>query len=91
MLRKESMIVEKNVIACELHDYVEVACMYNYQLKLILKDGQVMEGKAVDIVQSDDHRELLIIDNGAQEQVDLMTLSKMQVLTPNANFKEVIF
>ncbi|SER56445.1 Rho-binding antiterminator [Nitrosomonas sp. Nm51] len=85
------MIVKKNVIACELHDYIEVACMYGYQLKLILKDGQAMEGKAVDIVQSADHRELLVIDGGNHQQVDLMTLSKIQVLTPNAKFTEVVF
>ncbi|SET31715.1 transcriptional antiterminator, Rof [Nitrosomonas marina] len=85
------MIVEKNVIACELHDYVEVACMYGYQLKLTLKDGQIMEGKAVDITQSADQREMLIIDNGEQQHIDLMALSRMQVLTPNAKFVEVVF
>lgn len=83
--------MDKNVIACELHDFVEVACMYGYEVKLILKNSQTIEGKAIDIVQSADKREYLVIDDGSKQQVDLMELSKMQVLTPNAKFTEVVF
>ncbi len=36
-------------ISCELHDFIEVACMYGYHVQLALKDDQVIEGKAVDI------------------------------------------
>ena len=90
-LLKESIIVDKNVISCELHDFVEVACMYGYQVKLILKNEQTIEGKAVDIVQSADKRECLVLDSGSKQQIDLMELSKMQVLTPNAKFTEVVF
>ncbi len=80
-----------NVIDCELHDFVEVACMYRYQLKLILKDGQVIEGKAIDIANTPDKRECLVIENDARQQVDLTLLAKMEVLTPNAKFREVVF
>ena len=48
--------MSNTVIDCELHDFVEVACMYRYQLRLILKDGQVIEGKAVDIASTSDKR-----------------------------------
>lgn len=81
----------KEVISCELHDFVEVACMYNYQLKLILKNGEVIEGKAVDILSVDQQELLDIDDNGEKKQVDLMALAKMKVLTPNAKFSEVVF
>ncbi|MBX9894781.1 MULTISPECIES: Rho-binding antiterminator [unclassified Nitrosomonas] len=83
--------MSNTVIDCELHDFVEVACMYRYQLKLILKDGQVIEGKAVDIASTPDKRECLIVENDTQQQVDLMSLAKMEVLTPNAKFSEVVF
>jgi len=86
----EETAMERDVISCELHDFVEVACMYGYQLRLILKNGEAIEGKALDIV-SVDQRELLVIENGGKQQVDLMTLSKMEVLTPNAKFSEVVF
>ncbi len=79
-------------ISCELHDFVEVACMYGYQLKLILKDQQTLEGKAIDIVNSADKGEcLLIVNNDTKQQIALTQLAKMEVTTPNAKFSEVIF
>lgn len=81
----------ENVISCELHDFIEVVCMYNYRLKLILKDGQIIEGKAIDIVNTPERREYLVIDGDTRQQIDLTRLSKMEVLTPNAKFREVIF
>ncbi len=81
----------QDAISCELHDFVEVACMYGYQLKLFLKNNQIMEGKAVDIVNSPEKQECLIIENDSRQQIELIKLAKMQVLTPNAKFSEVIF
>lgn len=81
----------QDAISCELHDFVEVACMYGYQLKLILKNNQVIEGKAVDIVNSPERRECLVIDNDSRQQIELTQLAKMQVLTPHAKFNEVVF
>lgn len=81
-----------NAITCEQHDFIEVACMYGYQLKLILKDKQTIEGKAIDIINSADKGECLVIDDNANKrQVALIQLAKMEVITPNAKFSEVIF
>lgn len=83
----------QDAISCELHDFVEVACMYGYQLKLILKNNQIVEGKAIDIVNSPEKHECLVIDSDPdpRQQIELTQLAKMQVLTPNAKFSEVIF
>ncbi len=78
-------------ISCELHDYIEAACVYGYQLRLKLKDGQTLEGKAVDILSADKHEYLLICSDKQQHSVDLMQLAKLQVLTPHAKFSEVKF
>lgn len=78
-------------ISCELHDFIEVVCMYGYQVQLILKDDQVLEGKAVDITTSKEKREYLIINNGQEQQVELTQITKLMVLTPHAQFKEVNF
>ena len=81
----------QDAISCELHDFVEVACMYGYRLKLILKNNQIIEGKAIDIVSSPEKREYLIIDNDSRQHIELIQLAKMEVLTPNAKFSEVVF
>lgn len=83
--------MSKGTIACDLHDYIEIACLYHYQLKLTFKDQQTMEGKAIDTLTSIEKREYLIIDNGQRQQIELNRLKKLQVLTPNAQFREVIF
>ncbi|TXI17898.1 MAG: transcriptional regulator [Nitrosomonas sp.] len=83
--------MSEDAISCELHDFVEVVCMYRYQLKLSLKNNQVVEGKAIDIVNSTEGRECLLIDGNPQQQVELTQITKMEVLTPNAKFREVDF
>lgn len=85
--------MHKEVISCELHDFIEVACMYGYRLKLTLKNDETIEGKAIDIVNSSQKRECLVIasENNTRQQIDLTELAKMQVLTPNAKFQEVVF
>lgn len=77
------------VIACHLHDYIETACVYGYQVKLSLIDGRCVQGKAVDIVTTHNH-EYWLIDEGAQQQrIDLMQVSHIHVLTANAIFTEL--
>ncbi|SFM08216.1 transcriptional antiterminator, Rof [Nitrosomonas nitrosa] len=80
------------IIDCELHDYIEVACMYGYQVRLVLKNQQIIEGQAKDIVTTAEKREFLVIENEqGRQQVELITLDKMQVLTTNAKFNEIFF
>jgi Rho-binding antiterminator len=82
----------ERLISCDLHDYIEVACMHHYRVELVLKGGEVLEGKALDVITSPEKREFLVIDNGGQkQQIELTDLHKMSALTPNATFTEVEF
>ncbi|MXS80967.1 transcriptional antiterminator, Rof [Nitrosomonas eutropha] len=79
-------------ISCNLHDYIEVACMYGYQVRLILKDQSTAEGKAKDILTDTETREFLLLETEiGSRQVELIFLDKLQVLTPDARFTEVVF
>lgn len=81
-----------HLISCELHDYIEVACMYGYQIRLIMKDQSTMEGKAKDILTDVEKREFLLLETeSGSRQVELISLDKLQVLTPGARFTEVVF
>jgi len=77
-------------ISCNLHDYLEIACMYHYQVKVELKDNQLLEGKAMDMVIADGH-EYLILENGQKHPIELNRLVKLKALTPNAIFGEIHF
>lgn len=78
-------------ISCELHDYLEIACLYHYLVKITLKNGQVIEGKAIDTLTSPEKIEYLIVQADNKQQIELNHLAKMQVLTANAKFKQVTF
>ena len=77
-------------ISCNLHDYLEIACMYHYQVKIVLNDNQSLEGKAMDIVNSAG-REYLIIENDQKHPIELNRLVKLKALTPNVIFDEIHF
>ena len=80
--------MNQQTISCDLHDYFEIACLYGYRVRLILKDGEIVEGKACDLI-SVEKREYLVLDNEQAQQVDLTRIAKMQVLTIPAQFDEV--
>ncbi len=83
--------MHQNAISCDLHDHIEVVCMYGYRVRLELKDQQIIEGKAIDIITSPEKCEYLLIKNEQEQQIELAQLAKLQVLTPNARFKEINF
>jgi Rho-binding antiterminator len=76
---------------CELHDYLEIACLYGYRVKLTLKDRKTIEGLAINMITTDERREFLLIENKGIHEIDLNQLSQMKVLTPNAKFSDVTF
>ncbi len=75
-------------IACELHDYLEVACVYRYHIRLKLKNSQVIEGQAQDIINDNGHEYLALADG---TRVELTTLKQMTVQSANAQFNIVDF
>lgn len=79
------------LIACELHDYIEIACMYAYQLRLTLKNQDVFEGKAVDTWVDKNKREYLVISDGQRHLIELSQLSKLEVLSDEPRFTVVEF
>ena len=78
-------------IACDLHDYIEIACMYGYRVKLMLAEYRIVEGKAIDVVTEQDKREFLVIDNGERQKVELSEIVEMQTQTPGAKFQNIRF
>jgi Rho-binding antiterminator len=75
-------------ISCELHDYIEIACLYGYQVKLTLKNHSTLVGKAIDIV-TEDKREFWLIEGNEPQRIDLTEIAKIEVLTANAKFTEL--
>lgn len=81
----------KQPIACEWHDYIEIACLYGYRVILMLTEQRRVEGKAVDVVTGPDRSEYLVIDNGERQRVELSEIVEMQTRTPGAKFQTIRF
>lgn len=77
-------------IAFDLHDYIEIACLYGYRVRLTLKDQRIVEGRALNVVTEERH-EFLLVEDSPTGKIALDQLAKLQVITPNARFTEVIF
>ncbi len=78
------------MLACDLHDYFEIVCMFHYQVNAHLKDGSNHIGKAVDIKTKKGEEYLVLKAAVAVQEVSLSSIKKIEVITPNARFKQIV-
>ena len=81
-------------ISCELFDYIEIACMFSYEVTLTLDNGEQVTGTPVSTRISKDKTEYLIFipqGSGNKQEIETARLTKMTVLTPGARFSQVNF
>lgn len=81
------------MLKCDLHDYLEIICMFHYSVKVITKKGASHSGLAEDVLLSDKRQEVLRIKTVDQDQIEVVTeeIEEIQVITPNARFQTVRF
>ncbi|MDJ0917946.1 MAG: Rho-binding antiterminator [Woeseiaceae bacterium] len=83
---------ESTAIDCELYDYVELACMYQYRLRVRTTDGQSLEGTAVDArADGQGHEFIVMRAPGRELLVRLDAITTMETLTEGARVGEVRF
>ena len=84
----------KNILSCDLYDYLEIACMYAYHVELELKGGQKYTGKPQTVTILN-HLEYLIFqpDTEPKKEIKLsvIEIKSMRVLTKNARFEFIEF
>lgn len=75
---------------CSQHDYIEIACLYHYTLKVCTKKGTEHHGIAINTVYNEKKQQCLCIKDAEQKQlIELNTLVKVDVLTPNPYFSHL--
>lgn len=80
------------MISCEQYDYVEIACLYQYPLKLEMKDGSCVLGKAKDTKRNAQGQECLVLTVGEDSQLLVLDeLAEMTVQIENPHFDSVSF
>ncbi|MFT5719072.1 MAG: Rho-binding antiterminator [Oleiphilaceae bacterium] len=81
------------MLACDKHDFIEIACMYQLKVVLKLKTGDEIIGIAQDTVlngQRDECVKLLMADKKF-EFITLMSISTMRALDQNPHFNFIQF
>jgi len=80
------------MLQCDLHDYIEIVCLYNYTLQLTLSSGKQLTGTAVTTCYNDNRQECLLLKQSNSEQlVILEDITLLEVTTPNPHLQQVRF
>jgi Rho-binding antiterminator len=78
------------MIKCDIHDYVEIACLYKIEVLLTLHSGEEITGVASTTSINSDKHEMLVITQGEDTQgVVLDMIKNMRALTSNPHFSSV--
>ncbi|MFC3120259.1 Rho-binding antiterminator [Agaribacter flavus] len=79
-------------IKCEHYDYIEIACMFRFPLKICLKNGETIEGLASGIEKNTSKQECLRLENDSSSDIVVMdNISSIKVMVENPHFDEVEF
>ena len=82
----------KNMMSCEHYDYIEIACMHQYPIKLTFTDGTDITGQACDTALNNDRKECIKIkDQQGEQLVCLDNIISLEVMTDNPHFHLVRF
>jgi Rho-binding antiterminator len=80
------------MMSCSDYDYIEIACMHRYPIRMHLINGEQLEAIAIDTKRNQQKQECIQVEfNGEHKLVVLDTLQSMEVLVENPHFKEVTF
>ncbi|HBX57562.1 Rho-binding antiterminator [Pseudomonas sp. UBA2684] len=78
-------------LACDLYDYLEIACLHHYQLFIEQVDGDSLEAEALTTETTPSKEEFLIVRSASGEQrLRLDQLSAITPLNAGASFGRVL-
>lgn len=84
-----SQNINPAILACDLHDHIEIICMRRYQVELHLLDGTVVTGVAADTRSSGGQEFLQLELQGQAQQLPLLQIERIHVLDPQAPLQDI--
>ncbi|MCK5666194.1 MAG: Rho-binding antiterminator [Thiotrichaceae bacterium] len=80
------------LISCAIHDYIEIACTFGYEIKLEAFSGSVIFGNAKTTTTSNDKKEYLILKSQQKiTKIELIEVKIMTAITANPYFDIIHF
>ncbi|MBS7689886.1 Rho-binding antiterminator [Pseudomonas lalucatii] len=77
---KEPEMDEYLPLNCDLYDYLEIACLHRYRLRIELVDGECLEAEALTTQTTVDKEEFLLVRAVAGER--RLRLDRLLAITP---------
>ncbi|WP_221076876.1 Rho-binding antiterminator [Agarivorans aestuarii] len=80
------------MISCDNYDYIEIACMYRYLVRVLLVSGEQIQGLALDTKRNQHKQECILLEQANQQiLVVLDDIEQLEVLVDNPHFTKVSF
>ena len=80
------------MISCSDYDHVEIVCMHKYPIKITLKSGEIIEGKALDTSYDADKQECIKLQvNNHTCLLVLESIYLLEVTINNPHFNKLTF
>jgi Rho-binding antiterminator len=80
------------LISCANHDYVEIACMYKFEVKLVLKNSRIVKGKALQTTYNENREECIVLKTEiGSEKIVLEQVASMEAVRKNPHFGKINF
>lgn len=82
---------------CDLHDYLEIACLKGYQLNMVLTDGATFVAKALTTKTEANKEEFLVVETSSEEggvnrcEIRLDRIRRIAPVDSHADFGVVDF
>ncbi len=77
------------ILACDLHDHVEIICMRLYQVLIHQLDDSTIQGIARDTRSTAQEEFLLLDQDGQKVEIPLLQIERIEVLDANAPQQEI--
>ncbi|MCI2282358.1 Rho-binding antiterminator [Colwellia sp. MSW7] len=86
--------MKRAMLDCNIHDYIEVACLYKIEVMLTLKDGNIVKGIPIITITSKEKEEFLTFRvKSLSEDIDinLLSIKFMEAISYNNYFARISF
>lgn len=82
----------KKILPCHIHDYVEISCLYGFEIELAFNNRETIQGKAMTTEVTPDKSELLLLlVEGMTVKVELTDILTMTAINKNPHFDVIEF
>lgn len=80
------------MISCAEYDTIEMVCMYQYPIKLIIKSGITLEGVAIDTKRNKNREECILLNvNDVLQLIKLDDIVQLNVCIENPHVNQITF